>query len=482
MEPDANLLPRDRLLRDTFTIAETLLFILILLTSAAAFVLAAPRSPWLLGFFLIAGGLAPALLKVHEQTHPFFLTLLWSRFWRCTAPVWLLFVQFALGLLQSPLQVVEIQGERFSSLGSIHPWLPVSTSAGSRWLTLPGFSAIYLVTLCLFIVPKSRAFFERLMPWLCLGAVLIAVFGYIQAAFQLDAPLFTKGTGRSDFFALFSYDGSWAAFATLWTCACIAMALLTTRYDDSPAFIQSSGPWYLTGGVLLGASAFLVDARWPAAVLLLLFSAMLLLVAVNFLVMDKDPHRRPISLLCGLAAIGAFAAGLLRIFGNEQASGASEQLMQAAQAMFRDSPFFGWGMDSYEALLPFYGSDFLVGQPHARAGSDVAQCLAELGLWGVLPPLLLLAILIFRYLRGLCNIQLTNHLLIGCAAVILLAFFDNPFTSPTVFFSFFILLFSALRWADLSRNRADEVDATPPALVAPASQRRTPFHPRPTKG
>ena len=70
------------------------------------------------------------------------------------------------------------------------------------------------------------------------------------------------------------YDGHWAAFATLWCCACIAMMLLSTRYDDSLPFIQSIGPWYLTGGMLLGASAILVEALLPSAILLLTLSAM----------------------------------------------------------------------------------------------------------------------------------------------------------------------------------------------------------------
>jgi hypothetical protein len=47
--------------------------------------------------------------------------------------------------------------------------------------------------------------------------------------------------------------------------------------------------------------------------------------------------------------------------------------------------------------------------------------------------------------------------------------------SPAVFLSFFIIFFSALRWADLSRNRVDEVD-TKPELIVHEDLRSVPFH------
>jgi len=47
--------------------------------------------------------------------------------------------------------------------------------------------------------------------------------------------------------------------------------------------------------------------------------------------------------------------------------------------------------------------------------------------------------------------------------------------SPAVTLSFFVIFFSALRWADLSRNRVDEVDAKPD-LIVHESKRSVPFH------
>jgi hypothetical protein len=47
--------------------------------------------------------------------------------------------------------------------------------------------------------------------------------------------------------------------------------------------------------------------------------------------------------------------------------------------------------------------------------------------------------------------------------------------SPAVFSSFFTIFFIALRWAELSRNNIDEVDANRPQLVTPDAKRRVPY-------
>lgn len=479
MEDSPQLLPRDKLLRDNFTSAESILFGILLLLSLLVYWVADPRSFWLLGCLLILGCLTPLILKTHEHTHPFFIDLLWPKFWICAAPACLLTLQFIIGLTQNPLSTLTLDKSNYHILEPVNLWRPTSAVDPGAWLVMLGFSAAYILTTSLYIVPKSRSFFERSLPWLCFGAVLVGVFGYIQKGLALDAPLFTRGTGADDFFAFFPYDGHWAAFATLWCCACISMAILTGRYHDSPIFIHSTGPWYLTGGALLGASGFLVEAPLPSALLLLTLSIMLLLLAIEFSARSKDIHRTPIAISCGLAACLSFAGGIIRIFQGEAFSEQTGALRSAAWRMFQDNPVFGWGIDSYGNLLPFYGSDLLLGQRSERAASDLLQFLAEFGLFGGLIVLGILVAFILRYLRGRHNIHLTNHILIGCGAILILACVDSPFMSPAVFVSFWILFFSALRWAEVSRSKIDEVDAARPQLVTPASQRRIPFFNKP---
>lgn len=473
----AKILPRDKLLRDIFTPAENILFGLIVVASNTAFWLADPRTYWLLGFFLIAGAMTLVVLKAHEFYHPFFVTFLWPKFWLCTAPAWFALIQFCVGLMQTPLASVRLEGAEYLQLDDAHnAWLPISTSAQSAWPVVLGFACIHLVAVDLFIVPKSRYFFEKLMPVLCLSAVLVALFGYVQAGFNLDKALLTKGTGAKDFFGFFPYDGHWAAFATLWTSACIGMALLTTRYDDSPPFIESTGPWYLAGATLLGASGFMIDAHWPAVCLMLTYAVMMLVFSLNIFSRSKEPQHISIALVSGIIAAAMLAAGLSRVIHHEESTSATGELRQSAWEMFLDYPIFGWGVDSFGHLLPFYGSDLLLTANYERASSDALQFLAEWGIIGVIPAIILFLCLIGRYIRGRYFTKLTNHFLVGISAVLLLSFVDSPFMSPAVFLSFVMLLFIALRWADVSGSKADEVDAPRPDLVTPESHRRLPFY------
>ena len=62
-EQENRLTIRDKLLRDTFTITETLLTGLIIASSVAVLYPGQPRSPWLLGLFLIMDA-GPFLLKI----------------------------------------------------------------------------------------------------------------------------------------------------------------------------------------------------------------------------------------------------------------------------------------------------------------------------------------------------------------------------------------------------------------------------------
>lgn len=470
----SELQKREHLLRDSFTPAEAILFWTILIITALVAWAADPGSHWMLGCLLIAAGLCPFILTTHERTHPFIVDRLWRRFWTLSAPIWIVVLLFTIGILHNPLVELELVDAHFLALQNVPAWLPATTAAPTTWISTLAFASIFLIATPMFIVPKSRSFFEQILPWLCLNAALIAVVGYLQKALTVHSALFTEGTGRSDFFAFFPYDGHWAAFALLWSAVCIGMTLLSARYDDSVVFIDSLGPWYLTGGILLGASGFVVQAQWPAAILLCAFSIMLLIVALHFFTQTKDPHRIWIGLCSVVGSLVSLAAGIWRAFETHEYAPTASALRRSAVELFRDRPLFGWGFDSFPELLPFYADDRLLNTRHDRASSDVLQLLAEIGLIGCLPLLILIVTLVIRYLRGRHNIRLTNHLLIGCIGVSLLACLDSPFMSPAVSLSFFIVFFAALRWADLSRNQVDQVDTKLDLIIDP-SQRKVPF-------
>ncbi len=472
---DKQLHPRDRLFRDTFTPAEHLSFWTLLITAAVTFAYPDPRSFWILGFLLIVGGFCPVIVKTHEHTHPFFTDKLWKNYWLLSAPVWLICLQYVLGLLQHPIVPIEFDGQSFDTIRTGNVWLPATSVSSTTWITLLGYASAYIVALNLFIIPKSRSFFERILPWFCVLAVLVGISGYLQKSMGLENPLFTHGTGQSDFFGFFPYEGHWAAFAMLWSAVCVALALFGTRIKDQQDFVNTTGPWYLTGATILGASGFIIEARWPATLLLLSFSVLLLLTSVHFLANTSDRHHTRIALSCGLISTAAFATGIYRMFQPSHFSEQANALRHTAFEMFADRPIFGWGLDSFAEVAPFYQSDYLHGARYERACSDLIQLPAELGLFGSLLVPAVCLFLVIRHYRRRKEVILTNHLLIGCISVLAYACVDTPFMSPAVFLSFFIVLFSALRWADLSRREVDTVDANDqPKLVIPESHRRVP--------
>jgi len=459
-----------------------MIYLSILVCANVAFWVADPRSVWTLGFFIILGFFALFILKTHEMHHPFFVDLLWPRFWMLSAPALFLLAQFLVGLGQQPVSDIEVEGAAYLQLADINAWLPVSTAPAEAAVTLAAFCALYIFSICLFLVPKSRHFFERLLPFLCLTAVLVCCAGLLQKALGLDQPFLTRGTGSEDFFAFFPYDGHWAAFAILWCAACFGMALLSTRYEDRPDFVRSTGPWYVAGGVLLGGSGMFVQAAWPASVLLFTAALFLLLLALRFDRLPEDSHHRQIRSLGGLGFVLFLflAVSRLPFLTGQTNANTNQALRRAAAELFERAPVFGWGIESFQHLLPFVADDRLLGARHTRASSDLLQFLAEFGLVGCAVCFFCIAYLLFRYLRRGADITLTNHLLLGSAAVLLLALVDTPFMSPAVFLSFCILAFSGLRWADLSRNKVDEVDARP-SLITHPSERRVPFYTGPEK-
>ncbi|MGB0414502.1 MAG: O-antigen ligase family protein [Coraliomargarita sp.] len=479
---DRALNARDKLLRDTFTPAEVLVSGTFIVCATISFWLASPRSYWVLGIFIIAGAFMPVVFKTHEQTHPFFVDLLWRRVWLLSAPLVYVILTYSIGLFQSPFGNIEVDGNTYQSLLNVDTWRPTTAGFKQTWIALLGFCGMYFVTTSAFVVPKSRAFFERTLPWLCLLATLVCAFGLIQKSIGFEKAIFTAGTGQSDFFAFFPYDGHWAAFALLWCYACMAMALLQNRYEDSPGFTKSTGPWYLSGACLLGFSGFFVEAKWPATILLLGFSWACVLFAFNVFRGPNKPYRTSIGLAGVLLAIAAGTGGLARMRSTNPYAADAESLRRTAVDLFQDNPIFGWGMDSFATLAPYYSNDRLLNTLHERACSDVAQALAELGIVGTALVPLICAGLLIRYIFGGKSIQLTNHLMTGSLFLVALAFLDSPFMSHPVFLSFFILFFSALRWADLSRHKVDEVDAKV-ALVTHERHRQVPFttNPKPDK-
>lgn len=468
---------REILVRDSFTTAETAVYLMILLAVCVSLITADPRSFWLLGTMIILAPLSIANTKLHELVHPFQIDHLWLRYGLLLLPAILIALQYMVGIIFPTTETLQIKKEVFIILTDSSKWLPVSTlpSKLSTTLTLFGFISIFVLSLSLFIVPKSIIFFRRLLPKLCFLAVLAAVIGYLQKAAGLSKSIASFGTGKDDFFAFFPYDGHWAAFACLWAAACAAISMEYIREDESKDFLKTNGSWYLFGAVILGSTGLVVHSNGPGAILLLLLSFMLLATAIQFIHSGGDRNHNSLTLACTLGSCLLFAAGIFRLVAINPDAMQHSLLRESALELFLERPLFGWGFESFPHAAPFFNNDNLGNSLNLHAQSDFLHYLSEFGLFGCLVIAAFILILSARYFRAKEASTFSNHLLIACLSVFIIATIDSPFMSPTVTLSFWVLFFSALRYATIKNNQVDEVDVEDTLMVSPSEARRIPF-------
>lgn len=448
-----------------------------LLAVGISIIAADPRSFWLLGTMIILVPLCIANTKLHELVHPFRIDHLWRRYGLLLLPAILIALQYMAGITSLTTETLQIKEEVFFILTDSSKWLPASTppSKLTTTLTLFGFISVFIVSLSLFIVPKSIIFFKRLLPKICFLAVFAAIIGYLQKTFGLTKPFASNGTGKDDFFAFFPYDGHWAAFACLWAVVCAALSMEHIRQDQTKDYLNTNGPWFLFGAIILGSTGLVVHSSGPGAVLLLLLSFMLLATSIQFIHSGGDRNHNSLTLVCTLGSCILFAAGIFRLVETNPEAIHYSQLRQSALQLFLERPLFGWGFESFAHAAPFFNNDKIGSSLNLHGQSDLLHYLSEFGLFGCFVIATFILILSTRYFRQKEESSFTNHLLIACLSVIIIAAMDSPFMSPTVTLSFWVLFFSALRYATIKRNQVDEVDIEDTVMVSPPEARRIPF-------
>ena len=379
------LTERELLARDSFTPAELALYCSLILTFSVSVVAADPRSLWILGTAIIFAPLSIANIKFHEIVHPFQIDHLWLRYGLLLIPAFLIALQYIIGLMFPTTEIFQFKKEVFHILSEKSVWLPANTLPEkiTTTITLFGFISIFIITLNLFIIPKSLVFFNRLLPKLCFLAVSFAVLGLIQKGLKIDKPLFSNGTGQSDFFAYFPYDGHWAAFACLWCGVCSALAMQRVRIDTTRDFLQTQGPWYLTGALGSGFTGLFIDASGPGGLLLLFLSLMLFLIVLEFIRVGGDQNHNSITLASTLGSCLFFATGIFRLFEVNPNIQYLSLLRDSALRLFLERPLFGWGFDSFSHAAPFFNDDRLLDSLNLSAQSDILQYLSEFGIFGL---------------------------------------------------------------------------------------------------
>ena len=89
-------------------------------------------------------------------------------------------------------------------------------------------------------------------------------------------------------------------------------------------------------------------------------------------------------------------------------------------------------------------------------------------------------ILYLRYLKKKQDNSFSNNLFFALFLITLLSFFENPFYSIPVAYSFWIIGFLSIRWAQLNYDNPDQVDAGK-NLIAYDQLRKVPLVTNPKK-
>ena len=469
---------RELALRDLFTASEKINFIALFVLFIVLTCNFDNHSILTSCFILIIGTSSLINIKIHELVHPFTIDKLWAKLLYFNLPVITLLIIYLLTALGNCIEPISINGLPFWEFKKPENLFSTNIAIKDNWILF--LSTISLFTICthLLLIPKSLYFINKFLSWLCNSLFLIILLAYIFKAGDFTKPLFTTGTSHSDYFFYFPYDGDWAAFALLWLYVSYAISIIEyEKYDR--IFIRSKAPLYLALCTLLASTTLVIKESVPSLFLSFAFVHICFL-SYHYFKKEKKSVLKLIGPYIFLLGIGSTLKGLYTFSQIIAHNTVIEELKKSGFEMFNDSPLFGWGINSFQKLAPYYNDASLLNQNYEAIPSSFINFLCEFGFIGTVIICLLPTILYIRYLKYKQNNSFSNILFFALFLIVLLGFFDNPFYSIPVAFSFWIIGFISIRWAQLIYHRPDQVD-TGENLITPDQLRKVPFVTNPKK-
>ena len=369
------------------------------------------------------------------------------------------------------------------------PSLPSSARPELSLRELWQFNGIVLSCFNLTLVVRRRRHIRLLVAVLCANALILAVLGTFQKLGGADGIGFgLVAVPQPYFFATFVYHNHWGAFLLLHLFACVALLQHRLAQGDYRDLRHSPLPAATVTILFLAATAPLSGSR-STTVLAAGCLAVIFVQALARVVRRQMERRRTVfwpasaMILTAALAAGSIAylsrdviAVRLRIT-NEQLTQLRQedrpstrvQLYGDTWRMAMEKPAYGWGLETYEDVFRIFNTQRQKGhwmnQPQYReAHNDWLQALAEVGFAGTACLVLLGLAPLLAGFRRQRHSRFTRHLLAGCAIVLLYAAVEFPFANPAVMITFWLLLFSAARYARLdTRGPAAKSSASPHA-------------------
>ncbi len=424
---------------------------------------------WTYGFLCAAAVLGPPLLAI-SRAHHFDPQRARVRFALLLAPAWLGFLTLVSGLFNRELVPVQIARKTFLELHAGSPWMPSNLCPADGWLLWLLYAPLFASAATAYFGARGRFQIKLVLIVLGINAVALAGWGLIQPKLLPGKILGLVLPPNPHFFGTFAHYQHWAAFAILWMGALLALALDLLRHQGWRQFFLGAFPALLGAAALCGTAVAMGVPQMQAAALLLLGAGLFLagLEARRTRGLARWPALLTFTALgaaCAAAAAWIIERALSVSPWNLLArSGADGTLFSADlfPPLWRDSfaaflakPVFGWGAESFTTVFAFLRQNDLPNALFESPRSDLLKALVENGLAGTLVWLLPPALLVYWSLRHKEKAFRAPLFLLGtCGVVALLGVGGFPFANPLVFYSFWLLLFTAFRWNRLEMPKA----------------------------
>ncbi|MBW8782071.1 MAG: O-antigen ligase family protein [Verrucomicrobia bacterium] len=375
--------------------------------------------------------------------------------------------------LNPSFRPISIEGEtQLVHRGAARPDWP-STANPEQTLRAWWFGAgVYLSAFNLVIILRRRSALCGLLVLIAANTLVLAVFGTLQKLMGLGFYFGAATSPNPRFFATFIYYNHWGAFMILSLTTAAGLLFYFARSYEGRNLWHTPFSGALMGVLFIAISAP-VSASRAATVLAALVVAVATAHALLRIATLRRASRRPVwpAILLLLALVGSAtgAAGWLALrsiderYTETRAALAQDQsLFTGRLELYRDTwelakrqPVFGWGLDSY-------GTAFQLIRPHSiryrdryehsyvNAHCDWLQSLAETGFTGTFLLILMGALPLYGMSAAAFRKPLVGYPLLGCMIVLFYAWIEFPFGNAAVMITFWILLFTAIRLAQLS--------------------------------
>jgi O-antigen ligase len=351
-------------------------------------------------------------------------------------------------------------------------WLPGSAEPAASLRAIWLFNSVFLSGLNLALCVRQRRSLRWLLVAATVNALALSIFGTVQKLTGAGLFFGLRKSPNEFFFSTFIYHNHWGAFAVLSVATCAGLVFHYTSRHRARDFWHSPAFAGAIGLLFIAATAPLSESRSGTLLVLLLAGVMLVHTLRHWCKKSQTPVTSLAWRLGGtLAAAFVLAVAIYKLdergfkvraeltrqqIGEMQATGgigSRAELYHDTWHMARDRLWFGWGFDSYARVFMLYNTQKSVDSLpvfYAQAHSDWLQIVAETGLVGTVLIGLLGALPLLTLRRHHCREPLVLYPLLGCALILLYAWVEFPFECPAVAIFFWLMLFAAVRYAQLS--------------------------------